>query len=163
MAIEPSSFLEQLLKAPVAIMDTRDSLGLCALTEEDFPALYALQGHLVALIDLGPDQPPGEEMFRHHGHSGSFPKPPLTRQETETERLKKIEARYTWLIGKVLCRGETTLALYEEFGGAPFKGETIRQFMDRFIDADLTAHAEVNGATLADRPVNCRVGRHTED
>lgn len=74
MAIEPSSFLEQLLKAPVAIMDTRDSLGLCALTEEDFPALYALQGHLVALIDLGPDQPPGEEMFRHHGHSGSFPK-----------------------------------------------------------------------------------------
>ncbi len=58
MALEPLSFVEQLLKeAPVAIMDTRASLGLCALTEEDFPALYALQGHRVALIDLGPDQP----------------------------------------------------------------------------------------------------------
>jgi len=38
--------------APVAVMDTRIELGICALTEEDFPALYALQGHRVALIDL---------------------------------------------------------------------------------------------------------------
>jgi hypothetical protein len=42
-------------KAPVAIMDTRDALGLCAPTEEDFPALRALQGRRVALVDLGPD------------------------------------------------------------------------------------------------------------
>lgn len=41
--------------APVAIMDTRDVLGICAPTEEDFPALYALQGHRVALIDMGPN------------------------------------------------------------------------------------------------------------
>ena len=41
--------------APVAIMDTRDALGLCAPAEEDFPALYALQGHRVALVDLGPN------------------------------------------------------------------------------------------------------------
>lgn len=39
--------------APVAIMDTREALGLCAPTEEDFPALQALQGHRVALVDLG--------------------------------------------------------------------------------------------------------------
>lgn len=39
--------------APVAIMDTREALGLCAPTEEDFPALYALHGHRVALVDLG--------------------------------------------------------------------------------------------------------------
>lgn len=39
--------------APVAIMDTRKALGLCAPTEDAFPALYALQGHKVALIDLG--------------------------------------------------------------------------------------------------------------
>jgi hypothetical protein len=41
--------------APIAIMDTRDFLGLCAPKEEDFAALYALQGHRVALIDLGPN------------------------------------------------------------------------------------------------------------
>lgn len=43
----------RLAAAPVAIMDTRDALGLCAPTEEDFPALYALQGRRVALVDLG--------------------------------------------------------------------------------------------------------------
>lgn len=42
-------------KAPVAIMDTRDGLGVCALAEEDFPALYALKGCRVALIDMGPN------------------------------------------------------------------------------------------------------------
>jgi len=36
--------------APVAIMDTRDVLGICAPTEEDFPALYALQGKRVRLV-----------------------------------------------------------------------------------------------------------------
>lgn len=46
---------EKLAAAPVAIMDTRDALGICAPTEEDFPALYALQGHRVALVDLGPN------------------------------------------------------------------------------------------------------------
>ena len=39
--------------APVAIMDTRHALGLCAPTEEDFPALYALQGKRVALVVIG--------------------------------------------------------------------------------------------------------------
>jgi len=36
--------------APVAIMDTRDVLGICAPTEADFPALYALQGKRVRLV-----------------------------------------------------------------------------------------------------------------
>lgn len=40
--------------APVAIMDTRDVLGLCAPAEKDFPALYALQGQRVALVKLPP-------------------------------------------------------------------------------------------------------------
>ena len=39
--------------APTAIMDTRTELSLCAPTEADFPALYALQGRRVALVDLG--------------------------------------------------------------------------------------------------------------
>ena len=39
--------------APVAIMDTRTALSLCAPNESDFPALYALQGREVALLDLG--------------------------------------------------------------------------------------------------------------
>jgi len=39
--------------AQIAIMDKRTALCLCAPTEEAFPALYALQGHKVALIDLG--------------------------------------------------------------------------------------------------------------
>lgn len=38
--------------AAVAIMDTRDVLGLCAPSEEDFPSLYALQGKRVALVPL---------------------------------------------------------------------------------------------------------------
>ncbi len=42
--------------APVALMDTRAALSVCALKEEDFPALYALQGHRVALVDLGPNR-----------------------------------------------------------------------------------------------------------
>lgn len=46
--------LYDLTSAPIAIMDTRDALGLCAPTEADFPALYALQGRRVALVDLGP-------------------------------------------------------------------------------------------------------------
>ena len=44
--------LYSIAKAPIAIIDTR-ALGLCAPTEEVLPALYALQGHRVALIDLG--------------------------------------------------------------------------------------------------------------
>lgn len=36
--------------APVAIMDTRDVLGICAPTEDAFDALYALQGHRVRLV-----------------------------------------------------------------------------------------------------------------
>jgi len=36
--------------APVATMDTRDILGICAPAEDDFPALYALQGHRVRLV-----------------------------------------------------------------------------------------------------------------
>ena len=54
---------------------------------------------------------------------------------TKIERLQKDAARYNWLVGKVFSRGETCLALYQEFGGAPFKGDTIRMFMDRYIDA----------------------------
>ena len=38
---------QRIESAPVAIMDTRDALGICAPTEEDFPALYALQGKRV--------------------------------------------------------------------------------------------------------------------
>lgn len=36
--------------APVAIMDTRVALGICSTTEEDFSALYALQGRRVRLV-----------------------------------------------------------------------------------------------------------------
>ena len=38
--------------APHAYMDTRTALSLCAPTEADFPALYALQGKNVALVVL---------------------------------------------------------------------------------------------------------------
>lgn len=55
LAEEVRRLRQQLDAAPVAIMDTRDALGICAPTEEDFPALYALQGHRVALVDLGPN------------------------------------------------------------------------------------------------------------
>ena len=44
---------DKLAAAPVAIMDTRDVLCLCAPSEDDFQALYALQGRRVALVDLG--------------------------------------------------------------------------------------------------------------
>lgn len=43
----------RIAEAPVAIMDTRSSLGLCAPAESDFPRLYALRGRRVALVDIG--------------------------------------------------------------------------------------------------------------
>ncbi len=43
--------------APAAIMDTRDVLGICAPTEEDFPALYALRGKRVRLVIDEPHNP----------------------------------------------------------------------------------------------------------
>ena len=42
----------KLARAPIAVMDTRDALSLCAPTDGEFKALYALQGHRVALVDL---------------------------------------------------------------------------------------------------------------
>ena len=90
----------------------------------------------------GEPMPPGEEMFNYHGYSGPCPKPPLPKKDTELDKLKKIEARYNWLISKVFTRGETCLALYEEFGGAPFKDESIKEFMDRYIDEKLRSEYE---------------------
>lgn len=42
--------LRAVREAPVAIMDTREFLSLCAPTEDDFPALYALQGQRVRIV-----------------------------------------------------------------------------------------------------------------
>lgn len=36
-----------------AIMDTREALSVCAPTEDDFPALYALQGQRVRIVKEG--------------------------------------------------------------------------------------------------------------
>ncbi len=47
--------VSRLAAAPVAVMDIRDGLGLCALKEEDFPTLIALKGRRVAIVDLGED------------------------------------------------------------------------------------------------------------
>ena len=41
-------------QAPEAVMDTRTSLGVCALKEEDFPVLEALKGKRVKLIVMEP-------------------------------------------------------------------------------------------------------------
>ncbi len=50
LAAEVERLHALMASAPVAIMDTRDVLGICAPTEEDFPALYALQGKRVRLV-----------------------------------------------------------------------------------------------------------------
>lgn len=42
--------IARLDSAPVAFMDTRDALGICAPNEEEFPALYELQGKRVRLV-----------------------------------------------------------------------------------------------------------------
>ena len=44
----------RLASAPVAVVDTRPGLALCALREEDFPALEALRGKRVALVEVQP-------------------------------------------------------------------------------------------------------------
>ena len=49
------ALLSALANAPTAVMDTRVDLAVCAEREEDFPALYALQGRRVLLVDLGPN------------------------------------------------------------------------------------------------------------
>ena len=50
MAESVLNLCHQVYNAPVAIMDTRDALGICAPTEAGFPALYALQGKRVRLV-----------------------------------------------------------------------------------------------------------------
>jgi hypothetical protein len=50
MATEIDKLRQRIAEAPRAIMDTRDILGICAPTEEDFPALYAIQGRRVRLV-----------------------------------------------------------------------------------------------------------------
>ena len=42
----------RLASAPVAVVDTRPGLALCALREEDFPALEALRGKRVMLVEV---------------------------------------------------------------------------------------------------------------
>lgn len=49
---EAARIVRSVEDAPEAVMDTRDVLGICAPTEEDFPALYALQGKLVRLVEV---------------------------------------------------------------------------------------------------------------
>lgn len=50
---EAAAALRAVREAPVAIMDTREFLSLCAPTEDDFPALYALQGQRVRIVKEG--------------------------------------------------------------------------------------------------------------
>lgn len=50
LAKEVREYRARLNAAPPAIMDTRDALGICAPTEDDFPALYALQGKMVRMV-----------------------------------------------------------------------------------------------------------------
>lgn len=61
----------------------------------------------------------------------------LIKAKLEMEALRKDAERYGWLVSKIFARGETCLALYEEFGGPPYKDETIVEFMNRYIDAAL--------------------------
>lgn len=48
---------DRIAAAPRAFMDTRVALGLCAIKEEDFPALYALQGKTVAIVVVEDETP----------------------------------------------------------------------------------------------------------
>jgi hypothetical protein len=50
---------KRLAEAPIAYMDTRPALALCAMKEEDFAALYALQGKRVRLVVVDDDATPG--------------------------------------------------------------------------------------------------------
>lgn len=49
---ERDALAKRIADAPVAIMDTRVALGVCAPTEDDFPGLYALQGSRVKLVKV---------------------------------------------------------------------------------------------------------------
>jgi hypothetical protein len=49
---EAAALARRVEDASIAIMDRRDALGICAPAEEDFPALYALQGQRVAILKL---------------------------------------------------------------------------------------------------------------
>lgn len=53
---ERNAAQSRIATAPVAIIDTRDVLSLCAPAEDDFPALYAMQGQRVALVKLPPTE-----------------------------------------------------------------------------------------------------------
>lgn len=49
---EAAELARKVSTAPIAIMDTRDALGICAPAEDDFPTLHALQGKRVALVEV---------------------------------------------------------------------------------------------------------------
>lgn len=52
----------------------------------------------------GEPMPPGEEMFRYHGHSGPCPKPPKTKESNERDRemAREFLAPYPDLRGLVM-------------------------------------------------------------
>jgi len=50
---QAAAALRAVREAPLAIMDTREFLSLCAPTEDDFPAIYALQGQRVRIVKEG--------------------------------------------------------------------------------------------------------------
>ena len=50
LSAEVERLRKRIDSSPVAIMDTRDVLGICAQTEDAFPALYAIQGKRVRLV-----------------------------------------------------------------------------------------------------------------
>lgn len=49
---EAAELARRVEAAPVAIMDRRDALGICAPSEDDFPRLYAMAGKRVALVEV---------------------------------------------------------------------------------------------------------------
>lgn len=50
LAVELQELRTRINSAPLALMDTRIALGVCALKEEDFTALQAIQGKRVRLV-----------------------------------------------------------------------------------------------------------------
>ncbi len=50
LSVEVNNLQMRIYGAPAAMMDTRVALGVCALKEEDFLALQALQGKRVRLV-----------------------------------------------------------------------------------------------------------------
>jgi hypothetical protein len=58
----------------------------------------------------------------------------VSHDTSALDALVKDAERYKWFRSKCFVRGPECVQIIEELGGAPYVGESIEQFVDRYVD-----------------------------